>query len=174
MSFTLVDSSPDSPLATHDDNFYAGCEIAIIGGTGEGQVRLIVSSDRETKSVTVSEAWDTDPDNTSAYKIYQYGIFPRFKDVFWDPEASQYHKSIPERVKAAVAAQAEYMDANPDLFTSDSVYMASENFSKYGYTLKNGVSWVDRLISPKAKELLRGIRNVGGKIRLHTGGQMRT
>lgn len=173
MSQVLVDTSEDTIL-NKPDNYYQGCEIAIIDGTGAGQVRYIVSSDFETKSVTVDEAWDTDPDNTSVYKIYQFGQFPRCKDMFWDPQSEKYHRSIPERVKRAVAAQVEWQLANPDLFSGDSIYMQAEQFSKYSYQTKDGVSAMDRLIAPKAKELLRGIRNIGGKIRSFRGGELRS
>lgn len=173
MTTTLTDTSADSPL-DKPNNYYQGCEIAIIDGTGAGQVRYIVSSDRATKSVTVSEAWDTDPDSTSVYKIYQLGKFPRHCDVFYDPEAETYHRSVPEVVKMAMALQVQFEIDNPDLFSGDSIYMRSEQFSKYSYETKDGVSSMDRLISPKAKELLRGIRNIGGKIRSFRGGELRS
>ena len=45
-----------------------GQAISIVGGTGSGQKRLILTND--TTTITVSERWDTNPDATSQYEIY--------------------------------------------------------------------------------------------------------
>jgi hypothetical protein len=48
-----------------------GKKIAILSGTGVGQVREIAASgyDNNTNTVTITKAWDTIPDNTSVYGI---------------------------------------------------------------------------------------------------------
>lgn len=167
-STTLVDTSSDSPLLTTDDNFFKGCEIEIIGGTGEGQRRVITSSSKSGDSVTVVSAWTTTPDSTSAYRIYQLGKFPRRKDVFYDSPTETYYKSIPEAIKRATAAQVQYIiEMGADFFAGPQATFSSENLSKYGYTLADGHSGLSRLIAPKAKQLLtrNGLVNNTGMLR---------
>jgi hypothetical protein len=61
--------------ASTDDLQYEGRNIKITGtGTGAGQQRNISSYDGATKIATVSEAWTTQPDNTSAYTVYTGGV----------------------------------------------------------------------------------------------------
>lgn len=49
-------------------NQYIGYAISIVGGTGNGQKRLILLND--TTNITVHERWDTNPDATSQYQIH--------------------------------------------------------------------------------------------------------
>jgi len=49
---------------------YNGCLLEITGGTGEGQMRLIVAT-TAGRQVTVHEAWTTTPDDTSTYAVYK-------------------------------------------------------------------------------------------------------
>ena len=49
------------------DNIWTGYEVAIIAGTGIGQIRKIESND--IQSLTVEAEWTTDLDNTSVYVI---------------------------------------------------------------------------------------------------------
>ena len=51
------------------DDVYNGYAITINSGTGVGQTRLISDYTASTKTVTISTAWDTVPDNTSYYEI---------------------------------------------------------------------------------------------------------
>jgi hypothetical protein len=60
----------EAALATSDD-YFNGWIIKITSGTGSGQVRLITDFDTVTQLATVSKTWDTTPDNTSVYEIYQ-------------------------------------------------------------------------------------------------------
>jgi hypothetical protein len=53
-------------------NSYIGCAIYIAAGTGDGQTRLITAY-TAGRVATVSPAWDTQPDNTSAYKVLPVG-----------------------------------------------------------------------------------------------------
>jgi len=53
---------------TWTTNAYKGVQVKITAGTGEGQVRPVLSNTATT--VTVGAAWDTVPDPTSAYEIF--------------------------------------------------------------------------------------------------------
>lgn len=55
--------------ASATNDLFNGTRIAIIGGTGAGQSRLIVDYDGATKVATVSHDWTTNPDATSTYEI---------------------------------------------------------------------------------------------------------
>lgn len=59
---TLTDSTK-----SWTTNFYAGSQIRIVGGTGRGQTSTIASN--TATQLTVSPAWVTAPDSTSAYII---------------------------------------------------------------------------------------------------------
>ena len=152
----------------YEIDYFKLCEVEIIGGTGAGQRRKCTGS---TKAgvLTVDAAWTTTPDNTSFYKIYQLGKFPRQKDVIYYSEASPntYYKSIPEAVKRAVAAQVEFIvEMGDDYFASDRAEKESESIGDYSYSNMAGAAGVQRLIAPKVKMLLRGIRNRLGVITL--------
>lgn len=51
------------------DNTYRPLRIRLTGGTGNGQVRIITGYVGATKVATVTPAWTTPPDATSAYSI---------------------------------------------------------------------------------------------------------
>jgi len=51
------------------DGSYDPSLIAIIGGTGVGQCRLILQYDGGTKTATVDRNWKINPDNTSVFQI---------------------------------------------------------------------------------------------------------
>lgn len=141
-----------------DIDYFKLCQIEIIGGTGAGQIRKITTS---TKAgvLTVDENWDTNPDSTSFYKITQLGKFPRRGDVITHMESgvTTYYKSIPEAVRRAVAAQVQYMiDMGDNFFSTDKSELESESIADYSYSRKAGSHM---LIAPKAKLLLRGIKN---------------
>ena len=54
-------------VASWTPNIYANLNVQIVGGTGNGQTRTIVSN--TANQLTVSTPWDTTPDNTSAFQI---------------------------------------------------------------------------------------------------------
>jgi hypothetical protein len=169
----LASSGGASTLTLHTDHqnvynndYLAGCQIEIIGGTGSGQ-RRIISTQTKAGVVTVTEAWTTQPDSTSFYKIYQLGKFPRNQDVSFDSNlsADKYYKSIPEAVKRAVAAQVQYIiEMGDKFFATDDSGKQSESIGDYSYTNAEGSARHNRLIAPKAKMLLRGIKNIKGQI----------
>lgn len=59
--------------AVSADNYYDGNIIQIVAGTGVGQSKIISSYVGSTRVATVSEAWATQPDNTSVYIIRGLG-----------------------------------------------------------------------------------------------------
>lgn len=156
----LIDTSGDSPLKNFDDDYFTFCEVEIIGGTGKGQRRTISSFDISSNKITVSEDWAVNPDNTSFYTIKQIGKFPRLEDVFQD-EHNKYFKSIPDAVKQATLAQLEYIIEKGADFFAGALDYESENVGEYSYTAKKGAN---RFISPHARELLKGIRNIKGTL----------
>lgn len=147
-----------------DIDYFKLCEVEILGGTGAGQRRKITGSTK-TGVLTVGSAWITTPDNTSVYKIYQLGKFPRVEDVetYTSGVNTTFYKTIPEAIKRAVAAQIEYVIEMGDaFFAGDKSTMQGENIGDYGYTRGKGAAGIDSLISPKAKTLLKGIYNRTG------------
>lgn len=50
-------------------NFYRGCAVEIIGGTGVGQKRYVTAYDESSKVATVDDPWITQPDNTSVFRL---------------------------------------------------------------------------------------------------------
>lgn len=154
----------------YDIDFFKDCEVEILGGTGAGQRRTI-STSAKNGVLTIATAWTTPPDATSFYRIYQLGKFPRHCDVtlFSEVPPSAYYKQIIENVKRSVAAQVEYMiEMGDDFFTTDQSLKSKEQIGDYGYELAQNFGGspipINRLIAPKAKELLRHIRNITGKI----------
>lgn len=55
--------------ASATDDFYNGCLIEIVGGTGVGQSRIISDYVGSTKVASVGSNWATNPDNTSVFRI---------------------------------------------------------------------------------------------------------
>lgn len=161
----------DSEHSTsYQTNYFTGCEIEILGGTGAGQRRRI-SSNTSAGVVTVANSFDTTPDDTSFYRIYQIGKFPRIEDVASKTASgvSTYYKSIPEAIKRATAAQVEYIiGMGSQFFKTDKSNYTSESIGDYSYSMGTGIQsagiGVSRLVSPKAKLLLRGYINRTGRI----------
>lgn len=151
-------------------DYFKYCEVEIIGGTGAGQRRTVSTNVKASGLVTVSANWDTVPDATSIYRIYQLGKFPREKDaVFYSSSAPfAYAKSIPDAVRQAAMAQVEYMHNMGDtFFGTDKADKVSEDIGDYSYENAAsgvGVTGVSKFIAPKAKLLLKGIRNVTGRL----------
>jgi hypothetical protein len=151
----------------NEANYFKGMEVEIIGGTGIGQRRKITASTKA--GVLTTDSFTTSPDNTSVYTIYQVGKFPRDTDVFYDSVNSPYtyYKRIPEAIKRAVAAQVEFIiKMGTSYFSTDKVNIGSETIGDYSYKKAGdgSSSSLNDLIAPKAKMLLRGIKNIKGTI----------
>ena len=150
----------------YDVDFFKGCEIEMLGGVSIGDRRKVTGSTKEG-ILTVDENWTTTPDTTSFYRIYQLGKFPRQCDVVAYSQISPttYYKSIPEAVKRAVAAQVAYIiEMGDPFFSGDGSEKQSESIGDYSYTNRPGAQGPMRLIAPKARLLLRGIKNRVGMI----------
>jgi len=161
---TIIDTSSDSQLHQHD-NYFKRCVIEIIHGTGEGQARYIESSDYDNYSVTITDAWDTVPDTTSAFKIYQLGKFPRIQDIDSSADGLTYYKSIPQVVKDAVIAQVQFIVAMGDsYFKTDESELQSETTSKHSWSKGSAAAPTSDVqqISPRVRALLKGITNRTG------------
>lgn len=149
------------------DDYYKGCEVEIIGGTGAGQIRKVASSDRTSKTVTITEAWSTIPDSTSVFRIYQLGKFPRCHDRYTNSVGTKYYFTIPDAVKRATAAQLQYMvTQGANFFASDELDKQSESIGNYSYSRGSGTTKSDlvQLLAPRARQMLRGIANRTGRI----------
>lgn len=159
-------------LNKYEKDYFKGCEVEIIGGTGEGQRRKITTSSY-AGVITVDAVFTTIPDSTSFYHIYQLGKFPRRCDVkYWtNNEPYQYFKSIPEAVKRAVAAQVEFtINMGDNFFSTNSSSKNREKIGDYEYEQGGGGGGssvgggTNLLIAPKAKMFMRGIRDISGEL----------
>jgi len=151
---------------TYDVDFFKWCEIEIIGGENVGERRRVTGSTKEGV-LTVDEDWSTAPDTTSFYRIYQLGKFPRICDVvaYSQIQPTTYYKSIPEAVKRSVAAQVAYIiEMGDPFFSGDGSEKLSERIGDYSYTNRPGAQGSVRLVAPKARLLLRGIKSRVGRI----------
>lgn len=149
----------------YDIDYFKLCDVEILGGTGVGQRRKCTTSTKA--GVLTVDTWDTQPDNTSFYKISQIGKFPRICDVetYSNNGTTTYYKTIPEAIKRAVAAQIEYViEMGDSFFAGDKSEMESESIGDYSYTKGKGIASMGKLIAPKAKLLLKGIFNRTGTI----------
>lgn len=171
-ALVITDTHGNTPLY-RDTDYFKGCEIEIIGGTGAGQRRTISESAKEAKSITVSEAWTTAPDTTSVFRIYQLGKFPRQGDGHNVPGENttppHIYRFIPEAVRRATAAQVEYMiQMGADYFSSDQSDKQSESIGNYAYSKGGGNAGSAHprvlMTAPKARALLRGIKNSTGRL----------
>jgi hypothetical protein len=56
--------------ASSTNSDYLGCVVAITGGTGKKEARVITGYVGATRTATVDYAWTTTPDNTTTYVVY--------------------------------------------------------------------------------------------------------
>lgn len=144
-------------------NYLLNCVVEIMDGTGSGQFRTIKSSTL-IGVVTVDDAWDTTPDSTSHYQIYQLSKFPREEDIYFDGNAAIpiYVKNVPEQIQKAVCAQVQFMKTEgANYFASNATDFSSESIGNYSYN-RGASDNVAPLIAPRAKLLLRGFMNRKG------------
>lgn len=150
----------------YDNDYFALCEVEIIGGTGAGQRRKITASTR-AGVLTLDSAWTTGLDTTSYYEIYQLGKFPRKQDVVFDGTNSPntYYKRIPEAIKRATCAEYEYIvEVGDSFFAGGGDSKVSETIGDYSYTNAEGEVTEDDLLSTKVQSLLKGYIKRTGKI----------
>lgn len=134
------------------NDFYKGCLVAIVGGTGAGQCRAIRSYVGATQVATVGRAWATNPDATSLYVILPGGevqLDPYGVDDVWDEsEGAEPSSAIASnatfrailqhfkrwafnRATATNAARTTYKDNSVDV-------LATQTFSSDGVTSDRG------------------------------------
>lgn len=148
-----------------EKDYFKGCMVEIIGGTGNGQ-RTVCTGSTKAGVLTFQDTLPTALNNTSFYKIYQLGKFPRLQDVWYDSEnnTNTWYKTIPEEVKRATAAQVEYViEMGDSFFSTDKAEKKSESIGDYSYT-NTDTGMINKLIAPKAKILLTGIKIRIGQI----------
>ena len=71
-----------APLPTSTSDASPGF-VAVTGGTGAGQMRLVLSSTSDTVTLDGGDAWSTTPDATSEYVAVRLG------DEIWTVEDSR-------------------------------------------------------------------------------------
>jgi len=162
----IYDTNTDSHLDV-SDNTYDKCVIEIIGGAGVGQRRVLNDSDKSDKSVTFAgSAFNPALDSTSVFKIYQLAKFPRRQDAYVKDDV--IYKAIPEAVREACIAQVEFIiEMGADYFEGDDSEMDSERIGNYSYSRgggSGGQSALVKMIAPRARVLLRGIKNRTGRL----------
>jgi hypothetical protein len=77
------------------DDFYNGCMVRLVGGTGVGQVRLISDYVGSTKVATVHPDWETTPSTDTIFHVQPLnadGIF--YRDLATLQEADAEKKSL--------------------------------------------------------------------------------
>ncbi|GAG09692.1 unnamed protein product, partial [marine sediment metagenome] len=70
---------------------FSGGYVAIVGGTGAGQMRPVLSSTSDTLTLDAPDAWTTTPDGTSAYVAVMSGddiVVISRERVFWLEEST--------------------------------------------------------------------------------------
>lgn len=163
---TIFDTEGSSHL-TLNDGYFAGGVIEIVSGTGKGQARAIESSNKDARSITTVDDWDTAPDTTSYFKIYQLGSFPRYEDAYTSADGLFHFRSVPDAIKQAVVAQIEYSIAQGEGFMNgDDSSFTSEKIGNYSYSKGDGSgSYAGvTLTSPRARNLLRGFKRSIGEL----------
>lgn len=163
----VVDANSNSPLYVTDGT-YDRCVIEIIGGSGAGQSRVLIGSDRDDRSVSFEgSAFNPALDDTSVYRIYQLAKFPRRKDSRTPSGSNTFYKFIPEEVREAVRAEVQFIIEMGDAyFTGEDSEMDGERIMGYSYSRGGnaGQSALVKFISPQARVLLRGFKNRTGRI----------
>jgi hypothetical protein len=153
-------------------DYFKYCWVQIVDGTGAGQVALVASNDKAgTLTLDTSEPFTVAVDNTSYYRVYQLGKFPRVQDTIFDGlnTPQKYRKWIPDAVRRATMAQIEFMNKmGNNFFNTDSTGMAAEKIGDYSYSRGPAGTGKEALIAPKAKTYLRGIMNRKGEMSVST------
>jgi len=163
---TIIDTNDDSQLEVND-NYFKFCVIEFITGACAGEVKAITSSDKDDKSVTVTDAFTGTPVVGDVFKVYQLGKFPRQKDATVAPSADTFYKTIPQNVRDAVVAQVAYQAQMGDaFFAGDDSDKESESIGNYSYSRGGGggSSSSVKFLAPRARILLRGFKNLTGRL----------
>lgn len=165
---TVIDSGSGNSMDVTND-FFMGCEIEMVSGAAKGQIRPITSSTKLSKSITIGSAFSPVAAAGDMFVIRQIGKFPRDCDVVSSRDGTRYAKYVPDAVVQAVCAQVEYMiNMGSTYFASGSLQMRAEKIGNYAYekgsTSEPTQSDAVKLVAPKARTLLRGIKNRTGRL----------
>ncbi len=162
---TIEDTNNTSQL-NFLDNYFAFCVIEMLTGDAAGEVRPIISSVKADRTITIKDAWTNTPAVGDVFKVYQLGKFPRCKDESVFPSSTTMYRSIPQAVKEAVIAQVAFQAQMGDAFFSgDDSDKQSESIGNYSYSRGTaGASSSVKMLSPKARAVLRGIKNSTGRL----------
>ena len=78
----IWDTQPNN-ASTYDilyNGYYNDCYVEITSGTGAGQIRQITDYNSGTEVATVDTFWNTNPDNTSNYRILNLEISMNYRE----------------------------------------------------------------------------------------------
>lgn len=165
----IVDESPTSVLNQPGIvDRYKNCIIEWLSGQRAGDTDVIRASDGDSSSVTYTGNTSQAIAVGDIFRIWQPLKFPRRQDVIVrSTTLSTIYKTIPDAVKQAVYAQVEFIiEQGDDYFTGLDSEVESENIMSYGYSRgsNSGQSAAVKMVSPKARVLLRGIKNIKGQL----------
>jgi hypothetical protein len=153
-------------------DYFKYCFVMIVDGAGAGQTSLVASNTLTgVLTLDTAEPFTVAVDNTSYYRIYQLGKFPRVQDTLFDGfnTPQKYRKWIPDAVRRATMAQIEFMNKmGANFFNTDATSMKSESIGDYAYTRADSSQGKASLIAPKAKTFLKGIMNRKGEMSVST------
>jgi len=152
---TLTDLSANSPLKTSLNDKFKFCTLEVLNGTMAGEERIITSQNQNT--ITFAPELEIEVFEGLVYKISQAGKFPRVQDFNLD--TSNYYKYIPRKVKEACLAQFQYLVEMGDDFLINGADKIEERWKDYAYKLGETKGGGSKMISPKAKLLLKGVMN---------------
>lgn len=146
------------------NGYFSGVIMEMVSGAAVGQRAVIESSNKANKTVSVRTAFSTTPAVGDVFKIFQLAKFPRQQDIVTSRDSLNQYATIPEAVREATIAQTKYIMAQgDDFFIGGGADMQSESFLNYSYTRgEQSTSAISNLMSPQARELLRGIMNRKG------------
>lgn len=163
-TLVISDTSSISKLDSAGyDNYWLNCVIEFMSGLAAGEVKCITASDYSAKSVTIDSATIGTLAAGDVFRIYQLAKFPRQKDTF--NRDTVFYKAIPQAVREAVIAQVGFIiEKGDNYFSGDDAEMDSESIMSYNYSrgANSGQSAVIKMLAPKARILLRGIKNRTG------------
>lgn len=107
-------ASPSVGQFVDEDHYYRSARIAIVQGTGAGQVRKVSSYDRATRVCTVDTAWTTKPSAAT-------GASPSHFSLMLD---------LPDVTKRSVVARAACMIADADGLARDLLPLLEARYQK--------------------------------------------
>lgn len=163
-SLVISDTSSTSKLDSAGyDNYWNYCVVEFMSGSAAGEIKRITASDYSAKTITIDSATTGSLAVGDVFRVYQLAKFPRVKDTF--NRDTVFYKAIPKAVQEAVIAQVSFIiEMGDSYFTGEDSEMDSESIMSYNYSrgANSGQSAIVKMLAPKARILLRGIKNRTG------------